>query len=75
MDQSLELTCDGPVFYPGGGGGGGGNGNDHSQICVVKNESQPPSPRADSTFTRYKDAYFKAWLNTRNILQHCWNML
>ena len=55
--------------------GGGGNGNDHSQICVVKNESQPPSPRADPTFTRYKDAYVKAWLNTRNILQHCWNML
>ena len=51
------------------------NGNDHSQICVVKNESQPPSPRADPTFTRYKDAYVKAWLNTRIILQHCWNML
>ena len=62
-------------YFIQGGGGGGGNGNDHSQICVVKNESQPPSPRADSTFTRYKDAYFKAWLNTRNILQHCWNML
>ena len=47
-------------FIQGGGGGWGGNGNDHSQICVVKNESQPPSPRADSTLTRYKDAYFKA---------------